>query len=213
MIHLALAGYSSTAVQRGIISHGHNCHLLVLDLLLDVVDGVAGLDIKGDGLTREGFHEDLHGGRGSTSETKQNLTPRMRAPLRLLLIFLFAPLIAVLQVQLSKAMQQLIEELRSRAQVYWKLGADALQQHSRALSITSAVAGTAFVLWVLLYATVMYLQEVKSMGKVTVLKVSTRAFVQARREHMAFTSRLRRVPESAAQHDDCTEQYTISHRL
>jgi hypothetical protein len=75
-------------------------------------------------------------------------------------------------------MQQLIEELRSRAQVDWKLGADALQQHSRALSITSAVAGTAFVLWVLLYATVMYLQEVKSMGKVTVLKVSTHAITQ-----------------------------------
>lgn len=35
--------------------------LLVLDLRLDVVDGVAGLDIEGDGLTREGFDEYLHG--------------------------------------------------------------------------------------------------------------------------------------------------------
>ena len=34
--------------------------LLVLDLLLDVVDGVAGLDIEGDGLSREGLDEDLH---------------------------------------------------------------------------------------------------------------------------------------------------------
>ncbi len=35
--------------------------LLVLDLRLDVIDGVAGLDIEGDGLAREGFDEYLHG--------------------------------------------------------------------------------------------------------------------------------------------------------
>ena len=35
--------------------------LLVLNLSLDVVDGVAGLDIEGDGLTRQGFDEYLHG--------------------------------------------------------------------------------------------------------------------------------------------------------
>ena len=35
--------------------------LLVLDLRLDVVDGIAGFDIEGDGLTREGFDEYLHG--------------------------------------------------------------------------------------------------------------------------------------------------------
>jgi len=34
--------------------------LLVLDLGLDVVDGVRGLDLKGDGLAREGLDEDLH---------------------------------------------------------------------------------------------------------------------------------------------------------
>jgi len=34
--------------------------LLVLDLGLDVVDRVRGLDLQGDGLTREGLHEDLH---------------------------------------------------------------------------------------------------------------------------------------------------------
>ena len=34
--------------------------LLVLDLGLDVVDGVGGLDLKGDGLAREGLDEDLH---------------------------------------------------------------------------------------------------------------------------------------------------------
>jgi hypothetical protein len=33
---------------------------LVLDLSLDVVDGVAALDLEGDGLPRQGFHEDLH---------------------------------------------------------------------------------------------------------------------------------------------------------
>merc|ERR1712127_904216 len=34
--------------------------LLVLDLGLDVLDGVGGLDLKGDGLSGEGLHEDLH---------------------------------------------------------------------------------------------------------------------------------------------------------
>ena len=33
---------------------------MYLDLLLDVVNGVGGLDIKCDGLAREGFHENLH---------------------------------------------------------------------------------------------------------------------------------------------------------
>merc|ERR550525_867954 len=33
---------------------------LVLDLGLDILDGVTGLDLKGDGLTREGLDEDLH---------------------------------------------------------------------------------------------------------------------------------------------------------
>ncbi|TXG69072.1 hypothetical protein EZV62_004007 [Acer yangbiense] len=34
--------------------------LFVLDLSLDVVDGVRGLHLQGDGLTLEGFHKDLH---------------------------------------------------------------------------------------------------------------------------------------------------------
>ena len=34
--------------------------LLVLDLLLDIVDGVARLHLEGDSLAREGLHEDLH---------------------------------------------------------------------------------------------------------------------------------------------------------
>lgn len=34
--------------------------LLVLDLGLDVVDGVGGFDFEGDGFTRQGFDEDLH---------------------------------------------------------------------------------------------------------------------------------------------------------
>jgi hypothetical protein len=35
--------------------------LLVLDFGLHVIDGVGGLDLKGDGLAGKGFHEDLHG--------------------------------------------------------------------------------------------------------------------------------------------------------
>ena len=34
--------------------------LLVLNLSLDVLDGIAGLHLKGDGLAREGLHENLH---------------------------------------------------------------------------------------------------------------------------------------------------------
>ena len=34
--------------------------LLVLNLLLDVVDGVAALDLEGDGLASESLHENLH---------------------------------------------------------------------------------------------------------------------------------------------------------
>ena len=34
--------------------------LLVLDLGLDILNGVAGLDVKSDGLSGECFHKDLH---------------------------------------------------------------------------------------------------------------------------------------------------------
>ena len=37
--------------------------LLVLDLGLDILDGVGGLDLEGDGLAREGLDENLHLGR------------------------------------------------------------------------------------------------------------------------------------------------------
>ena len=34
--------------------------LLVLDLRLDIVDGVGGLDFESDSLARQGLHKDLH---------------------------------------------------------------------------------------------------------------------------------------------------------
>ena len=34
--------------------------LLILDLGLDILDGVRGLNLEGDGLAGEGLHEDLH---------------------------------------------------------------------------------------------------------------------------------------------------------
>jgi hypothetical protein len=40
--------------------------LLVLDLGLDVINGIRGLDLEGDGLSRQGLDEDLH----TTTETK-----------------------------------------------------------------------------------------------------------------------------------------------
>jgi len=42
---------------------------LVLDLSLDVLDGVRLLDVEGDGLAREGLHEDLH----ATAEAKHEV--------------------------------------------------------------------------------------------------------------------------------------------
>ena len=33
---------------------------LILDLGLDIVDGVRGLNLEGDGLAREGLYENLH---------------------------------------------------------------------------------------------------------------------------------------------------------
>ena len=47
--------------------------LLVLDLGLDVVDGVARLDLKGDGLAGEGLDEDLHTTTQAEDEVKGGL--------------------------------------------------------------------------------------------------------------------------------------------
>ena len=37
-----------------------NLPLLVLDFSLDIINGIRGLDLERDGLSSEGFHEDLH---------------------------------------------------------------------------------------------------------------------------------------------------------
>src|SRR5260370_41100819 len=42
--------------------------LLVLDLGLDIIDGIGRLDLEGDGLAREGLDKDLH----SNTETTQS---------------------------------------------------------------------------------------------------------------------------------------------
>ena len=47
--------------------------LLVLDLGLDVVNGVRGLDIEGDGLAGQGLDEDLH----ATTETQDKVEGRL----------------------------------------------------------------------------------------------------------------------------------------
>jgi len=46
---------------------------LILDLGLDVLDGVSWLDIEGDGLTSEGLDEDLH----STSKSEDEMEGRL----------------------------------------------------------------------------------------------------------------------------------------
>ena len=47
--------------------------LLVLNLGLDVVDGIGGLDLEGNGLTRQGLDEDLH----STAKAKDQVEGRL----------------------------------------------------------------------------------------------------------------------------------------
>jgi hypothetical protein len=54
-----LAGKDQTLLVRGDA-------LLVLDLGLDVIDSVGGLNLEGDGLPRQGLNEDLH----STTKTE-----------------------------------------------------------------------------------------------------------------------------------------------
>ena len=47
---------------------------IYLDLGLDIFDSVGSLDLKGDGLTREGLDEDLH--ESARSERKKRLLKR-----------------------------------------------------------------------------------------------------------------------------------------
>jgi len=47
--------------------------LLVLDLRLDILNSVRGLDLEGDGLSSQGFDKDLH----TTSETKDQMQGRL----------------------------------------------------------------------------------------------------------------------------------------
>ena len=47
--------------------------LLVLDLCLDILNGVRRLDVEGDGLSGEGLHEELH----STAESEDQMESRL----------------------------------------------------------------------------------------------------------------------------------------
>jgi len=47
--------------------------LLVLDLALDIVDGVRGLDLKGDGLAGERLNKDLHTATKTENEMESGL--------------------------------------------------------------------------------------------------------------------------------------------
>ena len=44
--------------------------LFVLDLSLDILNGVGGLDVQGDGLTSQCFHKDLHGQRSKVVDQR-----------------------------------------------------------------------------------------------------------------------------------------------
>ena len=51
--------------------------LLVLDLGFDIVDRVRGLDLKGDGLSRQRLDEDLHAAT-ETEDWKRRISKRSR---------------------------------------------------------------------------------------------------------------------------------------
>jgi hypothetical protein len=72
-----LAGEDQTLLIRGDA-------LLVLDLGLDVVDGVGRLDLKGDGLAGKGFDEDLRARRSAWSDwrCRQRMDPQHNRHLR-----------------------------------------------------------------------------------------------------------------------------------
>lgn len=46
--------------------------LLVLDLSLDIVDGIARLDVERDRLAREGLHEYLHGCTANRTDSRSS---------------------------------------------------------------------------------------------------------------------------------------------
>jgi len=46
---------------------------LVLDLSFDILDGIRGFDLKGDGLAGQSFHEDLHASSQSQDQVKGTL--------------------------------------------------------------------------------------------------------------------------------------------
>jgi hypothetical protein len=53
--------------------------LLVLDLGLDIIDGIGGLDLEGDGLAGEGLHKDLHSyHKGQSPQRKKRQRRRQK---------------------------------------------------------------------------------------------------------------------------------------
>ena len=47
--------------------------LFVLNLCLDVIDGVAGLDVQGDGFASQSLHKDLHTSAEAKNKMKSGL--------------------------------------------------------------------------------------------------------------------------------------------
>ena len=92
--------------------------LLVLDLGLDVVNGVAGLDLEGDSLAGESLHEDLH----ATAETEDEMKSG------LLLDVVVAESAAILELLAGKDESLLI-------------GRDALLVLDLSLDVVDGVAG------------------------------------------------------------------------
>uniref|UniRef100_A0A453CNT5 Uncharacterized protein n=1 Tax=Aegilops tauschii subsp. strangulata TaxID=200361 RepID=A0A453CNT5_AEGTS len=62
-------GHPPAACLRRSDAAGRGDALLVLDLGLDIVDGVRALNLQSDGLPRQGLHEDLH----ATTETQDKM--------------------------------------------------------------------------------------------------------------------------------------------
>ena len=84
--------------------------LLVLDLLLDVLDGVRGLDVERDGLAGQGLHEDLH-------TAAQAMPPDMPLPVMPLAAGPRAMLPAIPPAAMPQAMPETVHGTRCETRV------------------------------------------------------------------------------------------------
>ena len=68
---------------------------LYLDLGLDILDGVRGLDLEGDGLAREGLDENLHLGRKFARPYLPTMNPEKEDVYKIFDLFVRLPKLSI----------------------------------------------------------------------------------------------------------------------